>query len=93
MGIKGLASQLGTHLFIQPTHHRIRLLVGHEVPEGRATKKGGLIVAGHGSDWLRWVDHHRKKIKPLPVSEQRKAAPQGSFCNLGDVTDPKKVGL
>jgi len=27
------------------------------------------------------------------VSEQRKAAPQGSFCNLGDITDPKKVGF
>ena len=27
------------------------------------------------------------------MSEQKKAAPQGGFCNLGDITDAKKVGL
>jgi hypothetical protein len=34
-----------------------------------------------------------KKIKPLSVSEQRKAAPQGGFCSLGDTTDAKKAQL
>jgi len=34
-----------------------------------------------------------KKIKPLSVSEQRKAAPQGGFCSLGDTTDANKARL
>jgi hypothetical protein len=35
----------------------------------------------------------QKKIKPLSVSEQRKAAPQGGFCSLGDTTDANKARL
>jgi hypothetical protein len=35
----------------------------------------------------------QKKIKPLSVSEQRKAAPQGGFCSLGDTTEAKKARL
>jgi hypothetical protein len=79
---------------MQTPHHWVRLLVGHEVPESRATEKGRLIVAGHGWEWLLWIDYHRKKkIKPLSVSEQREAAPQGGFCSLGDTTDAKKARL
>ena len=39
MRIKGLALQFGTHLFVETPNHWVRLLVGHEVPEGRATEK------------------------------------------------------
>jgi hypothetical protein len=39
MGLKRLALKLETHLFVQTPHHWNRLLVGHEIPEGRATEK------------------------------------------------------
>jgi len=39
MGLKRLALQLGAHLFVQTPNHRISLLVGHEIPERRATEK------------------------------------------------------
>ena len=61
MGLKRLALQFGAHLFMQTPNHRISLLVGHEVPKGRATEKGRLVVADHGSEWLLWIDHHPKK--------------------------------
>jgi len=32
-------------------------------------------------------------MKPHSVSEQKKAAQQGSFCSLGDIADAKKVEL
>jgi hypothetical protein len=40
-----------------------------------------------------WVDHHPKKDYAAFGGQTKKAAPQGSICNLGDKTDPKKVGL
>jgi hypothetical protein len=39
MGLRRLALQFGAHLLAQTPNHRISLLVGHEVPKGRATKK------------------------------------------------------
>jgi hypothetical protein len=61
MGLKRLALQFGANLFVQTPNHWVRLLVGHEVPESRAAEKGTLIVAGHGLEWLLWIDHHPKK--------------------------------
>jgi hypothetical protein len=37
----------GADLFMKTAYHRFGLLIGQEVPEGRATKKSGLIGAGH----------------------------------------------
>jgi hypothetical protein len=61
MGLKRLALQFGAHLFLQTPNYRISLLVGHEIPKGRATEKGRLVVADHGSDELRWLDLRAKK--------------------------------
>lgn len=52
MGLKRLALQFGAHLLVQTPHHWVRLLVGHEVPKGRTTEKGRLVVADHGSERL-----------------------------------------
>ena len=68
--------QFRAHLLVQTTHHRIGLLIGHKIPEGRATEKGWLIVTGHEHIWLRWRDHRAKAISAaLCVSEQRKKPP------------------
>jgi hypothetical protein len=61
MGLKRLALQFGTHLFVQTPNHRISLLVSHEGPEGRTAEKRRLVDGDHGSDRLRWLDLRAKK--------------------------------
>ena len=87
--------QLGSHLFMQTTHDRIGLLIGHEVPKGRATQKSGLIVSGHERVWLRWRDHRANAISAtLCVSEQRKK-PHQKAASVVSATHPmeKRDGI
>jgi len=60
--IEGVALPYQAHLFVQTTHHRIGLLIGHKVPEGGATEKGWLIATGHKRFLLQCLDYRAKKF-------------------------------
>jgi hypothetical protein len=94
LGIKGLALQLETDLLVQTQHHRIRLLIGQKIPEGRATKKSGLIVAGHDDEWLQG-NHYRLNLDREARDQRtnKKVADQDCFCSFNYGTKAKNDEL